>query len=171
MPFLIWGLKSPDRELRTSQRDICVCIVRLKSFNIWTKIFFYHLPGHIVSCRTLYYWFLVGKWTKKKGPQDGISDQKLLIDCEHRCICIVDDQQRWQRLMQLTQWSSAVPWTGTFHRHSSDQTPFMACGVFVRTANLNQSSQTASLWADALRNMFTYPRATWVHTKFHVSPN
>lgn len=58
----------------------------------------------------------MGKWTKKKGPQDGISDQKLLIDCEHRCICIVDDQQRWQRLMQLTQWSSAVPWTGTFHR-------------------------------------------------------
>lgn len=97
-------------------RGTFVCVLCIRNLLIsGPKFFFYHLPGHIVSCRTLYYWFLVGKWTKKKGPQDGISDQKLLIDCEHCCICIVDDQQRWQRLMQLTQWSSAVPWTGTFH--------------------------------------------------------
>lgn len=57
----------------------------------------------------------------------------------------------------------------------SDQTPSVdsksACGVFVRAANPNLLSWTASRGADAWRNMFTYLWATWVHMKFHISPN
>lgn len=70
------------------------------------------------------------KWTKKKkkkGPQEGISDQKL-FDCEHCCISLADERQRCQRLMWSAQWSSStVPRRGTFHRKI--QWPNTICGL------------------------------------------
>lgn len=92
--------------------------------------FCYHLPGHILCSAGRYIinsWWRNGQKKKKKGPQEGISDQKL-FDCEHCCISIADEQQRCQRLLWLAQRSSdclQCHEEALSTEKSSDQTPFV----------------------------------------------
>lgn len=81
-----------------------MCVQRRKSFNIWAKSLLQFTRTHSLL-RDIILFILGGEMDKKKkGPQKGISDQKLLA--EHCCISIVDEQQICQHLTWLAQWSS-----------------------------------------------------------------
>lgn len=128
MPFLIWGLKSPDEKLGTSQRGHFACTAVENHSLSGPK--FVHFTRTIVLTAghfRIHSWWRHGQ-IKNKGPQEGISDQK-----KKNCwftVNIADERQRHQRLIRvglahfelrpssLTTGSEPIQWPNT-HRWGS----------------------------------------------------
>lgn len=107
-PEITWLRASDSTEGR-------LCVQRWKSSNIWTKLW-HHLLRHILYCRTLYYWFLMEKWTIKEGTtRRNIRPKTLdwLWALLHQCCWWAAEMSTLNVVSSVELWPSA----GATERH------------------------------------------------------
>lgn len=159
MPFLIWGLKSPDRELQTLHRGH-LFVQRWRPFNMWTKILLPFTRTHsLLQDNILLILLFVEKMDRKRRDH---KDQKeyQTKNC-WLTLNIAASYCRWPAKRSALNVVSSVE--------------FWPYGAIKALSSWKSSDQNTirglCMWNAAWRSMFTYLRATWVQMKFHVSPN